>query len=196
MFELRVWAPLANVVEVQIAGGERVGLTGGTMPPRRGQPQVMRLSQALTQVSDEDYAAPDIRGLSAHGRALFVSDFLGDIAPVRDALTAAADRGVQGITEASGSNKPDHRCGPNVDFKSEEREGEHSRQSLGKDSVEVASEGAGPARLESPRWTGLGLFKGVAIEASEDSNGMNGQSQNPGSHSRRGETETHQRHLG
>jgi len=80
-----------------IRGGERVGLTGGTMPPRRGQPQVMRLAEALTQGSDEDYSTPDIRGLPAHGRALFVSDFLGDIASVHTSLTAAADRGVQGI---------------------------------------------------------------------------------------------------
>ena len=32
-----------------------------------------------------------------HSRALFVSDFLGDPAPVEAALTRAADRGVKGV---------------------------------------------------------------------------------------------------
>ncbi len=33
MFELRVWAPLANVVEAQVAGGERVGLRRDSSSP-------------------------------------------------------------------------------------------------------------------------------------------------------------------
>ena len=41
--------------------------------------------------------APTRPACPAHGRALFVSDFLGDVAPVRAALTEAADRGVRGI---------------------------------------------------------------------------------------------------
>ena len=32
-----------------------------------------------------------------HARAIFVSDFLGDIAPIEAALTKAADRGVRGV---------------------------------------------------------------------------------------------------
>lgn len=78
-------------------GGERIGLTGHTLPPRRGQLQITRLTQALTKESDDDYGSPELQGLLAHGRALFISDFLGDIAAVRGALTAAADRGVEGV---------------------------------------------------------------------------------------------------
>jgi uncharacterized protein (DUF58 family) len=32
-----------------------------------------------------------------HGRAVFLSDFLGDLDPIETALTAAADRGVKGM---------------------------------------------------------------------------------------------------
>ncbi len=78
-------------------GGERVGLTGGALPPRRGGAQIARLCEALTQDSDAEYASPDMSGLVPHGRALLISDFLGDPAPVRAALTAAADRGVRGV---------------------------------------------------------------------------------------------------
>src|SRR6056297_2077552 len=79
-------------------GGERVGLTGQALPPRRGEAQIARLAAALTGGdAQDDYASPDTRGLPAHGRALFVSDFLGHFDPVRRALTEAADRGVQGV---------------------------------------------------------------------------------------------------
>ena len=77
--------------------GERVGLAGADLPPRRGQAQVARLAEALTQESDAEYGAPDLVGLPAHGRALLVSDFLGDTAAFHRALTRAADRGVQGV---------------------------------------------------------------------------------------------------
>lgn len=77
--------------------GERVGLTGQALPPRRGETQILRLAEALTQESDEDYGTPDLNGLLPHGRALFISDFLGSIDAVRTALTTAADRGVQGV---------------------------------------------------------------------------------------------------
>ncbi len=78
-------------------GGERVGLTGGALPPRRGAAQIARLTEALLAESAEEYASPDMRGLVPHGRALLISDFMGDPAPVRAALTAAADRGVRGV---------------------------------------------------------------------------------------------------
>ncbi|MDW3118287.1 MAG: DUF58 domain-containing protein [Roseovarius pacificus] len=77
--------------------GERVGLTGHTLPPRRGAAQIARLAEALTQDSDEEYGTPDLRGLLPHGRALFLSDFMGEIDGVSAALTKAADRGVQGV---------------------------------------------------------------------------------------------------
>jgi len=79
-------------------GGERVGLTGAALPPRRGEAQIARLASALVlEDGASDYASPDTRGLPPYGRALFVSDFLGDFDPVRQALTEAADRGVQGL---------------------------------------------------------------------------------------------------
>ncbi|MEQ9260614.1 MAG: DUF58 domain-containing protein [Roseovarius sp.] len=77
--------------------GERIGLAGIGLPPRRGEAQLMRLAEALTRESDEDYGRPDASGMAAHGRALFISDFMGDISAARTALTTAADRGVQGV---------------------------------------------------------------------------------------------------
>ncbi|SFT36169.1 DUF58 domain-containing protein [Sedimentitalea nanhaiensis] len=80
-----------------VRGGERVGLTGTALPPRRGNAQILRLAEALTVDMDQDYAAPEHRAMIPHARAVFVSDFLGDIAEVELALTKAADRGVRGI---------------------------------------------------------------------------------------------------
>lgn len=78
-----------------LRGGERVGLAGGDAPPRAGRAQLMRLLQALTEAAD-DYGTPDTGALASHGRAVFVSDFLGDPAGVEAALARASDRGVRG----------------------------------------------------------------------------------------------------
>ncbi len=78
-------------------GGERVGMTGTALPPRCGAAQIARIAEALMSESGEDHAAPDMTGLVPHGRALLISDFLGDPAPLRAALVAAADRGVRGV---------------------------------------------------------------------------------------------------
>lgn len=80
-----------------IRGGERVGLTGTTLPPRRGNNQIYRLAEAFTVDTDEDYAAPEHRAMIPHARAVFISDFLGDLSDVTLALTKAADRGVRGV---------------------------------------------------------------------------------------------------
>ncbi|MFZ5963151.1 DUF58 domain-containing protein [Thalassococcus sp. BH17M4-6] len=80
-----------------IRGGERVGLTGWGLPPRRGQEQILRLAEAFCTEAPEDYREPEARGMLPHSRAMFVSDFLGDVAPVEAALTKAADRGVRGV---------------------------------------------------------------------------------------------------
>ncbi|SNR38360.1 DUF58 domain-containing protein [Puniceibacterium sediminis] len=80
-----------------VRGGERVGLTGWTLPPRRGNEQILRLAEAFTTDSTEDYAEPEARGMLPHARAMFISDFLADLAPVEAALTKAADRGVRGV---------------------------------------------------------------------------------------------------
>ncbi|WP_372836974.1 DUF58 domain-containing protein [Puniceibacterium confluentis] len=80
-----------------VRGGERVGLTGWTLPPRRGREQILRLAEAFTTDAPEDYAEPEARGMLPHARALFVSDFLADPGPIEAALTKAADRGVRGV---------------------------------------------------------------------------------------------------
>lgn len=90
-----------------VRAGERVGLAGPEVPPRSGAAQLLRIAAALAGGDGADDAAgrgghhpdhdlPDGRALPRHGRAVFLSDFLGDIAPVERALTDAADRGVRG----------------------------------------------------------------------------------------------------
>jgi uncharacterized protein (DUF58 family) len=79
-----------------IRGGERVGLSNLATPPRTGQLQLLRLADALSREGDEDFGAPEVRGMVAQSRAVFVSDFLGDVSAVEAALTTAADKGVKG----------------------------------------------------------------------------------------------------
>jgi uncharacterized protein (DUF58 family) len=79
-----------------LRGGERVGLAGHGLPPRRGEAQLLRMAEALSKDDGTDYGTPETEGMLPHSRALFVSDFMGDIAGVEDALTRAADRGVRG----------------------------------------------------------------------------------------------------
>ena len=80
-----------------VRGGERVGLTGTTLPPRRGNTQILRLAEAFTTDATEDYAPPEHRAMIPSARALFISDFMGDVEEVKLALTKAADRGVRGV---------------------------------------------------------------------------------------------------
>ena len=77
--------------------GVRVWLAGTTLPPKRGEGQLMRLAEAFSQEEDRDYGQPETTGMMAHGRALFVSDFMGNIDAAKTALTEAADRGIQGV---------------------------------------------------------------------------------------------------
>ena len=80
-----------------LRAGERVGLAGDAAPPRPGRAQIVKLAAVLSGTEDAaDYGAPTATGMVSHGRALFLSDFLGDLAPVEAVLTAAADRGVRG----------------------------------------------------------------------------------------------------
>lgn len=78
-------------------GGERVGLTGERLRPRRGTGQLARMAALLSEDADDDYGTPDTRGLPPHARALFISDFLGRIDGIETALTQAADRGLRGV---------------------------------------------------------------------------------------------------
>lgn len=87
---------------------ERAG-TGAAMPglpPRSGTPQRDRLALALINMAhsaatapagDIEYRQPELRALPAHGRAVLLSDFFGDPAPVERAVTAAAERGIRGV---------------------------------------------------------------------------------------------------
>jgi len=78
-------------------GGERVGLTGTALPPRSGRPQLLRLAEMLSQDDADDYAPPEHRAMIPHARAVFISDFMGDLDGITLALTKAADRGVRGV---------------------------------------------------------------------------------------------------
>jgi uncharacterized protein (DUF58 family) len=80
-----------------VRGGERVGLTGTTLPPRRGNAQIVRLAQSWSEDAEADYAPPEHRAMIPHARAVFISDFLGPMDEVELALTKAADRGVRGV---------------------------------------------------------------------------------------------------
>ena len=80
-----------------VRGGERVGLTGTALPPRRGNAQILRLAQAFSADAQADYAPPEHRAMVPHARAVFISDFLGPLDEVELALTKAADRGVRGV---------------------------------------------------------------------------------------------------
>ncbi len=80
-----------------IRGGERVGLTNLGMPPRAGQVQLMRLTTAFATREDEtEYTPPDLKAAPLRSRAVFVSDFMGELAPIERAITKAADRGING----------------------------------------------------------------------------------------------------
>lgn len=79
-----------------LRGGERVGLAGE--PPASGQAQLLHLAHRLSApYSPADHAAPGRGGLPAHSRALYLSDFLGDLSGLEVALDAAARRGVKGV---------------------------------------------------------------------------------------------------
>lgn len=80
-----------------LRGGERVGLTGTALPPRRGNAQVLRLAEMFCEDDEADYSPPEHRAMIPHARAVFLSDFMGDLDGVQTALTKAADRGVRGV---------------------------------------------------------------------------------------------------
>jgi len=79
-----------------IRGGERVGLTGLRLPPKRGEQQLAQMAALLSEDTAQDYGSPETQGMLPHSRALFISDFLGDLQPTKEALHKAADRGVRG----------------------------------------------------------------------------------------------------
>jgi len=83
---------------LMIRAGERVGLAGALLPPKRGEGQIWRLCEALlNEDQSEDYGIPEARAMIPQSRAVFISDFLGDFEAVEHALYKAADRGVRGV---------------------------------------------------------------------------------------------------
>ena len=83
---------------LMIRAGERVGLTGPLAPPRPGRAQLMHLAGLLSApTAAGDYGAPEVAAVMPRARVVFLSDFLGDPAPVAAALGALADRGVSGV---------------------------------------------------------------------------------------------------
>jgi uncharacterized protein (DUF58 family) len=92
---------LALAAAVLLArGGERVGMGGGHesggLPPRRGPLMLDRIAASLSDDHDGEYGAPSTAGMPPRSRAIFVSDFLGDPAPIEHAVAEAADRGIKG----------------------------------------------------------------------------------------------------
>ena len=87
---------LAIAILLQRAG-ERVGLTGTALPPRSGAVQIQRLAAMFCKDDTADYAPPEHRAMIPQARAVFISDFMGDLGGVTLALTKAADRGVRGV---------------------------------------------------------------------------------------------------
>ena len=80
-----------------LRGGERVGFAG-LAAPRAGRTQLLRLAARLAgEDGTADYGAPETEGMVSHGRAVFLSDFLGDLSGIEGGLARAADRGVKGV---------------------------------------------------------------------------------------------------
>ena len=81
-----------------LRGGERVGLSGQAAPVRSGRNHLVRLASVMDGlVEGAEYESPQAEGMVSHGRALFASDFLGDMAGVEAALATASARGVKGV---------------------------------------------------------------------------------------------------
>lgn len=85
------------LAQLLLRAGERVGLAAPPVAPRAGQVQMARLAEALLGAGAEEYGAPVAHGLPAQGRAVFLSDFLGDTGPLEAALAEAAGHGVTGV---------------------------------------------------------------------------------------------------
>jgi uncharacterized protein (DUF58 family) len=82
---------------LSVRGGERVGLTHLSEPPRGGSAQLLRLAQALMDGHEPgDYGTPKPQMMPVGSRAVFFSDFLGDPGGIESVLGRAADREVRG----------------------------------------------------------------------------------------------------
>ncbi|AJE45493.1 DUF58 domain-containing protein [Celeribacter indicus] len=90
-------ALLAMAISILLMkGGERVALASLGTPPRIGALQLRRIAEGLRTPGEEEFGAPDVARFLPHSRALFMSDFLGPLDRVEEAVGAAADRGIGG----------------------------------------------------------------------------------------------------
>ncbi len=81
-----------------IRGGERVALASLGTPPRSSELQLLRIAQSFAMDKEQDdYGIPQVRNLLPQSRAVFISDFLGDLEALEGQLAKAADRGVRGV---------------------------------------------------------------------------------------------------
>ena len=83
-----------------LRAGEQVGLAGHPQPPRAGKGQILRLVEALAAdltAPAQDYAAALPSDFVRQGRAVFISDFLGDLSGLERSLSQAAASGVKGL---------------------------------------------------------------------------------------------------
>jgi uncharacterized protein (DUF58 family) len=88
-------AMAAAVLALQ--AGERVGLADPALAARTGRAQAALLAQALGRAEEAERSIPQMDHLRAGGQALFVSDFLGDLAGVEHALDRAARSRIGGL---------------------------------------------------------------------------------------------------
>lgn len=79
-----------------LRGGERVGLIGGGMP-RAGRSHLQTILAEMAADTAQDYGTPKADSFAASGRAVYVSDFLGPLEPLQQAMEQSADRGLRGI---------------------------------------------------------------------------------------------------
>lgn len=94
-------ALIALAVSVlMVRGGERISLMGtAAAQARGGRAQLNRMALELAGPPREgrpDYGAPPADRMARGGRAVFLSDFLGDLEGLHGALAHAADLGVRG----------------------------------------------------------------------------------------------------
>jgi len=85
------------VMILLLRAGERVGLIGANEPPKSGQNQINRMvAELASQDAQPDYGSPAAGVFQKGGRAVFLSDFLGDQGAIATAISRSADRGVRG----------------------------------------------------------------------------------------------------
>ncbi|MBT6897017.1 MAG: hypothetical protein HOA29_07170 [Rhodobacteraceae bacterium] len=77
--------------------GEKVGLATTGLPPARGRKQIFRLADAFLKPGLEEYTTALEPVFLPNARALFISDFLGDLDPLKLALSKAVDAGINGV---------------------------------------------------------------------------------------------------